>query len=80
MPTDSPDGARIRNPVWGSGERGLKAAGQSRSPPPYGALGRGTLDAGAPEAEMLAGGCAYGWCWGGYGWGGYGWGGYGWGG
>ena len=41
-------------PLWGaSALKGLKEAGQLRSPPPYGALGRSALDVGAPEAGML---------------------------
>ena len=40
-------------PLWGaSALKGLKEAGQLRSPPPYGALGRSALDVGVPEAVM----------------------------
>ena len=46
-------------PLWGaSALKGLKEAGQLRSPPPYGALGHSALDIGAPEAGMHRRPCA----------------------
>ena len=47
MSADSPE------PLWGASvQKELKEAGQLRSPPLYGVLGRGALDAGVPEARM----------------------------